>query len=88
MPPPAGTDPLELVALAQRLGIPADDAIQLVVRHLDQVAVEHSAAPLAGAAGKAKHQWRRGARPRRRRRADALHPGAEAAAEREQRSEV
>jgi hypothetical protein len=87
MPPSAGTDPLELVALAQRLGIPADDAIQLVVQHLDHRAVGESTPPLGSAVETAKlHRRRRGAR--RRKRADDLHGGAETHARREKGSEV
>lgn len=87
MPPSAGTDPLELVALAQRLGIPADDAIQLVVRHLDHRAVDGSTTPLGSAVETAKRHWRR-RRARRRKGADDLHPGAETHARREQGGKV
>ncbi len=87
MPLSAGTDPLELVALAQRLGIPADDAIQLVVRHLDHQAVGVPATPLGSAVETAKRQWRRRV-TRWRKRAEDLHPTAEAQAGREHRREV
>ena len=87
MPSSAGTDPVELVALAQRLGIPADDAIQLVVRHLDHRAVGESTTPLGSAVETAKRHWRRRG-TRRRKRADDLHSGTEAHARREEGREV
>jgi hypothetical protein len=59
-----------LVALAQRLGIPADDAVQLVVRYLDHTAVAPSTTPFAGAVDTVKRRWLRPLSRRRRRSGD------------------
>jgi len=76
-----------LVALAQRLGIPADDAVQLVVRYLDHAAVAPSTTPFGGAVETVKRRWRR-PRARRRSRSRDHRQCTEPQAEIEQRSEV
>jgi hypothetical protein len=76
-----------LVALAQRLGIPADDAVQLVVRYLDHSVGEPSTTPLGGGVEIVKRRWRRPG-PRRRRRTGDRRLCTEPQAEIERGSEV
>jgi len=76
-----------LVALAQRLGIPADDAVQLVVRYLDHAALAPSTTPFGGAVETLKHRWRRPV-SRRRSRSGDLRQCPETQPEPEHRSEI